>query len=101
MGPQQRIYMAGAGGMLGEAFHDVFGAKHAIRCTDIDVNADWLEQLDFRDFDSYRRDVVAFAPDYLFHLGAHTSLEYCEQHPEDAYSTNTLAAENAVHIANQ
>ena len=42
-----------------------------------------------------------FAPDYLFHLGAHTSLEYCEQHPDDAYATNTLAVENAVHIANE
>jgi dTDP-4-dehydrorhamnose reductase len=96
-----RIYMAGCGGMLGEAFHDVLGPRHALRCTDIDVNADWLDFLDFRDVDSYRRDVAAFAPDYLFHLGAHTNLEYCERHPDDAYSTNTLAVENAVHIANE
>ncbi|MFL6726955.1 MAG: SDR family oxidoreductase [Sphingomicrobium sp.] len=97
----KRIYIAGCGGMLGEAFHDVLGPRHTLCCTDIDVNAEWLHFLDFRDFDSYRRDVVDFAPDYLFHLGAHTSLEYCEQHPDDAYSTNTLAVENAVHIANE
>jgi len=97
----KRIYMAGCGGMLGEAFHDVFGSRHTLRCTDIDVNSEWLDFLDFRDVDSYRLDVADFAPDCLFHLGAHTSLEYCERHPDDAYSTNTLAVENAVHIANE
>jgi len=97
----KRIYMAGCGGMLGEAFHDVFGSRHTLRGTDIDVNSEWLDFLDFRDVDSYRLDVADFAPDCLFHLGAHTSLEYCERHPDDAYSTNTLAVENAVHIANE
>lgn len=97
-----RIYMAGAGGMLGEAFYRVFGGElgHELRSSDIDVNADWLSLLDFRDFDAYRRDVESFAPDFLFHLGAHTSLEYCEDNPDDAYATNTLAVEHAVHIAN-
>jgi dTDP-4-dehydrorhamnose reductase len=101
MATGQRIYMAGSGGMLGEGFHDVLANRHELRCTDIDVNADWLSFLDFRDFDSYRRDVVEFRPDFLFHLGAFTSLEYCEDHPGDTYITNTLAAENAVHIANE
>jgi dTDP-4-dehydrorhamnose reductase len=87
--------------MLGEGFHDLLAARHTLRCTDIDVNAEWLSLLDFRDFDAYRRDVTDFRPDYLFHLGAHTSLEYCEEHPEDAYATNTVAVENAVHIANE
>ena len=96
-----RIYMAGSGGMLGEAFHRVFGADSELKCTDIDVNEEWLSFLDFRDFDAYRSDVRAFRPDCLFHLGAHTSLEYCDEHPDDAYATNTLAVENAVHIANE
>jgi dTDP-4-dehydrorhamnose reductase len=97
----KRIYIAGAGGMLGEAFHRVFGPRHELRCSDIDVNADWLSLLDFRDFDSYRTAVSDFDPEYLFHLGAHTSLEYCEEQPGDAYATNTLSVEHAVHIANE
>jgi dTDP-4-dehydrorhamnose reductase len=101
MTENRKIYIAGCGGMLGEAFHTVFGARNELRCTDIDVNEDWLSYLDFRDLDAYRADVLAFRPDYLFHLGAHTSLEYCEEEPEDAYRTNTLAVENAVHIANE
>lgn len=101
MNDRPRIYIAGCGGMLGEAFHKVFGEKAELRCTDIDVNEEWLSYLDFRDFDEYRADVLAFRPDYLFHLGAHTSLEYCDEHPADAFATNTLAVENAVHIANE
>jgi dTDP-4-dehydrorhamnose reductase len=96
-----KVYMAGCGGMLGEAFYRVFGGGYELKCTDKDVNEDWLSFLDFRDFDAYRDDVKAFRPDYLFHLGAHTSLEYCEQNYDDAYLTNSLAVENAVHIANE
>jgi len=95
----KKIYIAGCGGMLGEAFHKVFGADFELKCTDIDVNDSWLTHLDFRDYASYRKDVSEFAPDYLFHLGAYTDLEYCETHRDDTYLTNTLAVENAVYIA--
>ena len=98
---RKKIYMAGVGGMLGEAFHHVFKDGYDIRCTDKDLNADWLTFLDFRDRDEYARQVKEFKPDYLFHIGAHTSLEYCEENVDDAYATNTLAVENAVWIANR
>ena len=95
-----RLYIAGCGGMLGRAFYEEFDGDAELRCTDIDVNEAWLGRLDFRDFDAYREDVREFAPDHLFHLGALTDLEYCETHPEDAYATNAMSAENAVFIAN-
>lgn len=95
------IYIAGCGGMLGEAFYRVFGEIYDLKCTDKDVNAEWLSYLDFRDFERYREDVIEFKPNHLFHIGAHTSLEYCERNYEDTYQTNTLAVENAVHIANE
>jgi dTDP-4-dehydrorhamnose reductase len=97
----KKIYLAGSGGMLGQAFHAVFGSDHELRCTDKDVNEPWLSSLDFRDLEAYRKDVKAFRPDYLFHLGAHTDLEYCERNVEDAYRTNTTSAENAVWISNE
>jgi len=97
----RKIYMAGSGGMLGSSFYDVFKESYDVKCTDIDVNSDWLSYMDFRDLQSYEKDVVDFNPDYLFHLGAYTSLEYCENHPDDTYLTNTIAVENAVYIANK
>lgn len=96
-----RIYIAGCGGMLGEAFYHTFRDDHELRCTDKDVNEEWLSFLDFRDIEAYRADVQRFKPDFLFHLGAHTSLEYCEQNIEDAYLTNTTSVENATYIANE
>ena len=93
--------MAGSGGMLGQAFHQVFEPRYELKCTDKDVNESWLSLLDFRDRDAYRKDVESFKPDYLFHLGAHTDLEYCEDNVHDAYLTNTTSVENAVHIANK
>lgn len=97
----KKIYIAGCGGMLGEAFHRKFKDDYELKCTDKDVNEDWLSFLDFRDYHAYLAEVSSFKPSYLFHLGAYTDLEYCECNPEDTYITNTLAVENAVIIANK
>ena len=98
---KKKIYIAGCGGMLGEAFYRVFGANYDLKCTDIDVNESWLSYLDFRSYDNYLESVTDFNPDYLFHLGAFTDLEYCETYQNETYVTNTLSVENAVHIANK
>jgi dTDP-4-dehydrorhamnose reductase len=97
---KKKIYIAGCGGMLGEAFYAQFKDEYEIKCTDKDVNDTWLSFLDFRNFDAYKKEVFYFKPDYLFHLGAYTDLEFCEMNADDTYLTNTLAVENAVYIAN-
>lgn len=97
----KKIYIAGSGGMLGEAFYTQFKDQYVLKCTDKDVNENWLSFLDFRDFEQYKKDVLAFQPDYLFHLGAYTDLEYCENNSDDTYLTNTISVENAVQIANE
>ena len=98
---KKKIYIAGCGGMLGEAFYSQFKNEYEIRCTDKDVNEDWLKFLDFRDYEAYKNEVEEFKPDYLFHLGAYTDLEFCEQNADETYLTNALAAENAVYLANK
>jgi dTDP-4-dehydrorhamnose reductase len=97
----KKIYIAGCGGMLGEAFYQQYRSEYELKCTDKDVNAEWLEFLDFRDYAAYKEQVRAFKPDYLFHLGAYTDLEYCELNIEDTYNTNTLAVQYASYIANE
>ena len=98
---KKKIYIAGCGGMLGEAFYSKFKDDFILKCTDKDVNESWLSYLDFRDFLAYKKDVLEFRPDYLFHLGACTNLEFCELNPDETYNTNTLAVENAVYLANE
>ena len=97
----KKIYIAGSGGMLGEAFYHQFRKDYILKCTDKDVNETWLEMLDFRDLSLYEKDVKDFNPDFLFHLGAYTDLEFCEKNSDDTYLTNTLSVENAVLIANK
>ena len=98
---KKKIYIAGCGGMLGEAFYAQFKDEYELKCTDKDVNDTWLSFLDFRDLEAYKKDVYEFKPDYLFHLGAYTDLEYCETNVDDTYLTNTLSVENATYIANE
>ena len=54
---KKKIYIAGAGGMLGEAFYRIFKDDYEIKCTDKDVNEKWLSFLDFRNFEKYKKDV--------------------------------------------
>jgi dTDP-4-dehydrorhamnose reductase len=98
---KEKIYIAGCGGMLGEAFYKNFSHDFDLKCTDIDVNEDWLTGLDFRNYKDYLNDVESFNPDWLFHLGAYTDLEFCELNEEDTYVTNTNSVKHAVDIANK
>ena len=97
----KKIFMSGCGGMLGEAFYSVFKESYELKCTDIDVNESWLELLDFRDLEAYSKSVKDFKPDYLFHIGAYTDLEYCEQNKKDTFDTNTESVKTAVAISNK
>jgi len=87
--------------MLGEAFYKQYQDDYILKCTDKDVNEEWLSFMDFRDFKAYKKDVLEFKPDYLFHLGAYTDLEFCELNADETYNTNTVAVENAVYLANE
>lgn len=97
---KKKIFLSGVGGMLGEAFYEVFSKKYTLKCTDKDVNEDWLERLDFCDSEKYRLKVEEFFPDYLFHIGAFTDLEYCENNRQATFETNTESVKTAVKISN-
>ena len=86
---KKKIFLAGAGGMLGEAFYHEFLSEYDLYCTDKDVNEKWLNFLNFCDKEEYKSQVLKFKPDYLFHLGAYTDLEYCEKHKIETIKTNT------------
>jgi dTDP-4-dehydrorhamnose reductase len=98
---KEKIFLSGVGGMLGEAFYNVFSKNYLLKCTDIDLNETWLHYLDFRNANKYQLAVKEFKPDYLFHIGAYTDLEFCEKNPIDAHLTNTDSVKTAVSISNQ
>ena len=95
----KKIYVAGCGGMLGDAIYKTLKNNFILKCSDIDVNTNWLSFLDFSDYDSYFNDVKVFNPQYLLHLGALTDLEFCEKNINLTYKTNIMSVENAALIA--
>ncbi len=97
---ENKIYIAGCGGMLGEAFYKKFRKNNVLKCSDIDINEKWISKLDFRNKEEYIKDVIGFNPDWLFHIGAYTDLEFCELNSEDTYQTNTESVKYAVEISN-
>ncbi len=94
-----RVYIAGCGGMLGEAVYQHFSPRTTVLATDIDVNADWLEFADVRDYTAMQRSIGEFKPDIVINLAALTDLEFCEKNAENAWLTNALGAENLALIA--
>jgi dTDP-4-dehydrorhamnose reductase len=98
----EKIMVTGAGGMLGDAMYRKLVEKYgeaAVYATDIDLSEPWLSHLDVRDVHSYEEGFKKWSPTIVFHLAAHTDLEYCEKNPEDAWATNALGAENGALLA--
>lgn len=98
----ERVLLLGSGGMLGAAVREsLITAGTHVLATDIDLNEPWLSYLDIRDIDALWATVQEFRPTCIYNLAAHTDLEYCESHPDDAWATNAVGAENVVLLANR
>lgn len=94
-----RVFITGCGGMLGQAVHERFSRSCLVLATDIDVNEAWLEYLDVRDVQALLKRATEFKPDLMINLAALTDLEYCEQHPDEAWVTNALGQENICSVS--
>ncbi|MES2281966.1 MAG: NAD(P)-dependent oxidoreductase [Pseudomonadota bacterium] len=97
-----RVYVAGCGGMLGDAMYARLKSTGAvIKATDINCIETWLEYGDVRDFAAIRKSIVDFKPDLIINLAALTDLEFCEKEQENSWLTNGLGAENLGLVANE
>jgi dTDP-4-dehydrorhamnose reductase len=96
-----RVFVAGCGGMLGEAFYKKFAPIAQIKSTDIDVNEPWLSSGDVRNFREMSKLIFDFQPAVIVNLAAMTDMESCEKDRERAWLTNALGAENLGLIATQ
>lgn len=96
-----RIFIAGCGGMLGDACYATMSRVANVRATDIDVNETWLRYGDVRQFKDISAQVREFNADIVINLAAITDMESCERDPENAWKTNALGAENLGLIASQ
>ena len=84
-------------GMLGEAIYNTFKKKYELSLIDKVKSEKWIKKLNFNN-QRYEQDVKQFNPDYLFHIGALTDLEYCEKNRKEAYLTNYKSVKTASKI---
>jgi len=96
-----RIYVAGCGGMLGEAVYSVLSKTAEVKATDLNVNTSWLSYADVRDYKSIVPSILEFKPDLVVNLAALTDMEQCEREADNAWLTNGLGAENVARAANE
>ncbi|MBD3169551.1 MAG: sugar nucleotide-binding protein [candidate division Zixibacteria bacterium] len=97
--PYTRIFITGCGGMLGKAVYEKFSAHCQVKATDIDINENWLEYADVRNYHATLKMAAEYSPDLIINLAALTDLEYCEKNPEESWKTNALGAENMAMIS--
>ena len=83
----KRVYVTGAGGMLGTALVEVFSGEYEVRGTD-------LPEFDVTDAEGIRADIAAFSPDVVIHLASMTDVDGCERDPASARRINAGGTEN-------
>lgn len=96
----KRVLVTGCGGMLGcSIYAHLISKNYTIKATDIDVNEKWISYLDVRDYKDALNQCRKFKPDIILHLAALTSLEYCENNPDEGFKTNFVGTRNMAQIA--
>jgi dTDP-4-dehydrorhamnose reductase len=98
----KKVLITGCGGMLGKAVYKEFTSRYSnVLATDIDLNEEWLSQMDVRDIQECEQVFSKFNPDIVLHLAALTDLEYCETNQDNSWKTNALGTENIAILANK
>ena len=92
-----KILLTGASGMLAADVIPVFEkAGHIVEKTDITARLSGTRLLDITNSNEVFCMITESAPDYVFHFGAETNVDYCQENPEHAYSVNTKGTKNIV-----
>ncbi len=94
-----RILITGADGMLGESLfaqlkkkdHILFAFSHSKKTRDI-------TPLEITDHEQVTKIITTHKPDIIIHLAALTNVDYCEEHPNEAFRVNFEATKNIVSI---
>lgn len=95
-----RLYVTGAGGMLGAFLVPYFSNKgHDVFASDTNITAEWVKYQDVRDYHSMHLDCSYFEPHAIINLAAMTDLEECETNAGKAISTNSCGEQNCVALA--
>ncbi|MBI2987266.1 MAG: lipopolysaccharide biosynthesis protein RfbH [Deltaproteobacteria bacterium] len=94
-----RAAVIGASGLVGRALARALeNSRYEVSGTYGTRAADGLVFLDIRDSAAVREYFCGFQPDIVFLTAALTNVDYCEDHPEEAFATNV---EGTRHVARE
>lgn len=91
----EKIFIAGANGMLGTTLQNIVDTKDFL-LTDKETSEN-IKWCDIRDLKYTANLIKEYQPDIILNFAALVDLEYCEKEQDDCYSTNTIAA---IHLFN-
>jgi dTDP-4-dehydrorhamnose reductase len=95
-----RALVMGASGQVGAALGECLTAGgHEWVGTYAHVPRPGLQHLDMTDFRGTEHLIAQTAPDWVFCVGALTFVDYCEEHPDEAFRVNRDAAAVAARAA--
>jgi len=84
-----RALVIGASGQVGGALINALTARgHAVTGTYATVRVDAATQLDLRDHGALERLIREAAPEWIFCPGGLTHVDWCEEHPDEAFQIN-------------
>jgi len=98
----KKMLITGGSGLLGGNLALLWSQKYALTATYHEHKAilpavDWL-QIDLTKTESLAV-LEAIRPEAIIHCAAQTNLEYCEDHPQEAFLQNVTAAANVATLA--
>jgi len=94
-----RIFIAGANGMLGTTLKSLIN-NDKLFLTDKELS-DGIVYCDIRDLEYTSQLVKTYQPDIILNFAAIVDLEYAEQEKDDCYLTNTIAAINLFNLSKE
>ena len=97
-----KILITGGSGLLGSNIAKSATSKFDIYATynknKVGMNAILFFQIDLTKKEQLVK-IEQIKPDFIFHCAALTNLDYCEDHPKEAYNQNVLSSINIAEIA--
>jgi dTDP-4-dehydrorhamnose reductase len=90
----KRLFITGGSGLLGSKFQYVAGDTHEIITTYHKNPGENSVQFDVTNEKDVAEKITSLNPDAVVHAAALTNVDYCEDHPDEAWNINAKGTDN-------
>ena len=90
----KRLFITGGSGLLGSKFRYIAGSKYEIVTTHHNNPGENSVSFDITDENDVMDKITSLNPDAVIHAAALTNVDYCEDHPEEAWNVNAKGTDN-------